>query len=238
MNRIVLWGLALFFGLVGLGLIGEPRTAKGGHGLLLYGGFSCHGWNRCHGGQRCYGCSGCYGCYGTAARSCYGCEGCGCQGCYGCQGWHGCYGCHGCYGSNGNGCHGCYGCAGDVPMMPAIPVPAEAAPRETWTPAPAQPSATAVPAQAAPTSAHLRVELPAEAGLVVGEFNTQSAGNVRYFQSPPLAQGRTYAYELRAEISRDGRVFTETKTVVVTAGQTLDVTFAPEETYVADAGEQ
>ena len=121
-------------------------------------------------------------------------------------------------------------------MMPAIPVPMETAPRETWTPAPAPPAATAVPAEA--TRAQLRIELPAEAGLVVGEYNTHSTGSIRYFQSPPLAEGKTYAYELRAEITRDGRVFTETKTVVVTAGQTLDVNFAPEETYVAQAGER
>ena len=39
MNRIVLFGLTAFFSLVGIGLLGESRSAKAFHGTHLYGGF-------------------------------------------------------------------------------------------------------------------------------------------------------------------------------------------------------
>jgi uncharacterized protein (TIGR03000 family) len=80
--------------------------------------------------------------------------------------------------------------------------------------------------------------LPTDAKLIVGDFNTESVGSVRYFQSPPLVEGRTYAYELRAEVNRDGRTIAETKSIVVRAGQSADVEFAIDDAYVAQANER
>jgi uncharacterized protein (TIGR03000 family) len=82
------------------------------------------------------------------------------------------------------------------------------------------------------------VSLPADARLFVGDFNTQSAGSVRSFQSPPLSKGKTYAYEFRAEVEREGRIVSETKTVVVQAGKSADVTFDLDEAHVAQAAQR
>lgn len=115
--------------------------------------------------------------------------------------------------------------------------PAPAVQPETWTPAPAEAPANK-PAAASPTSATLRVLIPDDAALSVGDFQTQSTGGLRHFESPPLTPGKTYAYELAAEVLRDGRIVRETKTVVVTAGQAAEVNFALEETQVAQASER
>jgi uncharacterized protein (TIGR03000 family) len=105
---------------------------------------------------------------------------------------------------------------------------------EDWTPSPAAlPAATAVP-----TSASLRVSMPADAKLSVGDFNTESSGSVRFFQSPPLVEGKTYAYELCAEVNRSGRTVTETKTIVVRAGQSAEVDFALDDDSIAQANER
>ena len=113
-------------------------------------------------------------------------------------------------------------------MMAPVPVQAE-----IW--APALPEAAAA---TSPTSASLQVSLPSDARLVVGDFDTQSAGSVRQFESPALVEGKTYAYELRAELNRDGRTITETKTIVIQPGQTVHVDFTLDGTQLAQANER
>jgi uncharacterized protein (TIGR03000 family) len=108
---------------------------------------------------------------------------------------------------------------------------------EALVPAPAQPAPSAPPA-ATPTSASLRISLPADAQLFVGEINTHSAGADRTFRSPPLTEGKTYAYEFRAELERDGRVITQTKQVVIQAGQSATVSFDLDENYIAQASQR
>lgn len=114
--------------------------------------------------------------------------------------------------------------------MPVVP-----AETETWAPPAAPP---VVPPTATPTSASLQISLPAEARLLVGDYNTESTGSVRFFQSPPLDAGKTYAYELRADLNRGGRTITETKTIVVKAGQSANVDFTIDETYIAQVDER
>src|SRR5438067_9914657 len=83
MNRIVIFGLAVFFAIVGIALIGgDSKVMAFGHHGCCNGcnGGGCHGGchARCHGGchQRCH--SRCHG----------GCNG----GCNGCGGGGGCCG--------------------------------------------------------------------------------------------------------------------------------------------------
>jgi hypothetical protein len=94
MNRIVVFGLALFFALVGIALVGGENKASAfifGGG---YGGGGCNGCGGCHGGHhRCHGGHRCNG------------------------GHHRCHGRHRCHGGcNGGGCNGggCCGGAGYV----------------------------------------------------------------------------------------------------------------------------
>src|SRR5688572_30686823 len=106
MNRIVVLGLALFFALVGIALVGGDSKA------LAFG-------HRCGG---CHGCNG--GCHGGCHSSCHG----------GCHRRH--HRCHGrCHGGCNGGCHGgCNGgysnCCSTggyaAPMEKQAPMPAQA----------------------------------------------------------------------------------------------------------------
>jgi hypothetical protein len=123
MNRIVVLGVALFFALVGIALVGGENKASafgflrlgGGGGYGCCGGGCCGGGhhNRCH--SRCHGGGGCCNGGGCCSSSCHG-------------GHH--RRCHG-----GGGCCGGYGgCCGGVavekgaiqaPAPVAVPVPAK-----------------------------------------------------------------------------------------------------------------
>lgn len=181
---------------------------------------------------KCYGSYGCVGCYcygGCNACSCtYGCgTSCGygyggafggyaawgsCLGCYG-----GCFGspfgCHGCY-----GCYGCYGCQQWAPGMltpgihaPPAPTTAEPAPKPKETTALSRP-------------AKLIVELPADAKLYVDDQPIKAEGR-KAFATPDLAKGTAYYYMLRAEIVRNGETVTDTKRVVLRAGDEVVASF-------------
>jgi uncharacterized protein (TIGR03000 family) len=67
------------------------------------------------------------------------------------------------------------------------------------------------------------VQLPADATLTVDGERTQSTSGTRVFVSPPLEPGKKYQYNLRAEVNRDGRRETTSRTVDVRAGQTSEV---------------
>jgi uncharacterized protein (TIGR03000 family) len=77
---------------------------------------------------------------------------------------------------------------------------------------------------AAANEATIIVHLPADATLTVDGEATQSRSNTRIFHSPPLEPGKTYTYELCAEINRDGRALKTKKTVDVQAGRSTEVT--------------
>jgi len=69
------------------------------------------------------------------------------------------------------------------------------------------------------------VHLPQDANLTIDGQATQSRSATRTFRSPPLEQGKTYTYTLRAEANRDGHFVTTKKTVDVRAGERSEVTF-------------
>src|SRR4051812_3720305 len=83
-----------------------------------------------------------------------------------------------------------------------------------------------VPAQSdlnAPQRAHVTVQLPADAKLYVEGVLCPKTGATRSFDSPPIQPGRSYSYELRAEIERDGKTVADTKTIKVRPGQTTEL---------------
>jgi uncharacterized protein (TIGR03000 family) len=82
--------------------------------------------------------------------------------------------------------------------------------------------AKATPA-AAP--ARLTIDLPADAKLFVDGVATKGEGPSRNFHTPDLPGGQTFYYELKAELVVDGKPVTETKKVVVTAGDALRESF-------------
>lgn len=84
-------------------------------------------------------------------------------------------------------------------------------------------------------SAILAVNVPEDARVFVNGMSTKSTGTNRRYVSRGLSAGYGYTYEVRAEATRNGKVVEETKTVRVSAGQTLALAFdlsAPLETTV------
>jgi uncharacterized protein (TIGR03000 family) len=172
---------------------------------MLTAGTATPAWGHgCHGCFGCYGCSGCYGCY--CCGGCYGGYGYGygcycCGGCYGCGGYgYGCYCCGGCY-----GCYGCGGCYGYA--APATAAPAKAA-------------ATTPPAEG-----KVVVDVPSDATLYIDGQKSKMTSGRRTFVSPVLQGDATYFYDLTAEVVRDGEKKTETRRVMLRAGQVSRVDF-------------
>jgi uncharacterized protein (TIGR03000 family) len=73
--------------------------------------------------------------------------------------------------------------------------------------------------------ATLVVRLPAGARLTIAGQPTRSTGATRRFVSPPLEPGKSYTYELRAEVGDEGRTVSATRTVTVGAGRQSQVEF-------------
>ena len=48
----------------------------------------------------------------------------------------------------------------------------------------------------------------------------------RTFTTPPLEEGQLYYYIVRAEVSRDGKTWSDTKRVIVKAGSAVRATFS------------
>lgn len=230
------------------GFGGKWRSCHGCCGAYYSACYGCCGYNySCCGYASCYG-GGYYSCYG-----CYGGHhhkplyyGYGCYACYGsCYGsWYGssCYG--SCYGY-GYSCSG--GCCGGYMSGPytggIIVESAPVAPEAT----PATPSTPSTPPAAAPKAndnssaqmnvapgfafnpverpALLTVELPEGAKLFVDGQATRGEGNVRKFHTPSLPAGKSFYYELKAEITINGQTEVEEKRVIVKAGETLSESF-------------
>ena len=212
-------------------------SGGGGGWHAGHGGWGKHG---CHGGGLCYGCSGGYGCSGWY-NGCYGCSGGACSGGYG----FGCYGSYGsgwyfgasCYGTgcSGAGCSGAYmsgcygGCGGAVsaPMQVSPPAgtPSTPAPGGT-TPEPVPAPKKEANKTAALDQTRLIVTLPADAKLYVDDKLTQATSDRRVFNAPALDEGQTYYYILRAEVVRDGKTQSETKRVLLHAGDVIETSFS------------
>lgn len=77
---------------------------------------------------------------------------------------------------------------------------------------------------AAPATLIIRV--PESARLFFSDAPTQQTGTTRTFATPPLAAGRKYSYDIRAELVRNGQKIKRTKHVAFAAGQTVEVDFA------------
>jgi uncharacterized protein (TIGR03000 family) len=184
----------------------------------------CGGCCGCYGGYGCGGCyGGCYGCFGGCWGGCYG-------GCYG--GWGGCYGCWGGYSSWGCcGCMGGVGFGGGVSYPGTIDggmyAPGNVAPGTTPAPQGEQlpsPSTKKKPEDKEtrlwnPNKAKLVVELPANAKLFIDDMPMKAEAGVRSFNTPALQPGQAYYYMVRVETMKDGKPVSETRRVIVRAGQ-------------------
>ncbi len=71
----------------------------------------------------------------------------------------------------------------------------------------------------------LNVNVPAEAKIFVNGNATASTGTQRQYVSRGLESGNRYAYEVKAEIVRDGQTITETKNVTLGPGEQASLAF-------------
>lgn len=143
-------------------------------------------------------------------------------------GYGGGTGSYGSWGSSGGGSYGSgggsYGSGSypgghevqSVPMEEGAPVDA----------APAPPANGDMTYNLDHNSMMLSVTVPADAKVFVNDRLTSSTGSVRRFVSRGLDPNATYTYEVRAEVTRNGKTETDTKTIKVGGGQVADLAFA------------
>ena len=115
----------------------------------------------------------------------------------------------------------------DAPGATTSTAPAKGA-VPTGEPAKAVPAAK--PAPDAPTTsggdrATITVKLPADATLYVDDRKSPSKEPVRSFATPPLPNGREFAYVIKAEVTRNGQPETLTQKVPFRAGERVVVDF-------------
>ncbi len=85
---------------------------------------------------------------------------------------------------------------------------------------------------AAGAPAHVTITAPADARLTVD--GAEVPGSARTFSTPTLEAGRTFYYTVTAEMTREGRKVSDSRRVLVSAGQDVSVEFT--EAGVATAG--
>jgi uncharacterized protein (TIGR03000 family) len=83
------------------------------------------------------------------------------------------------------------------------------------------------PMEASAARAKVVVQMPADAKLYVDDYLTKNDGKAeRVFNTPALEAGKDYFYVLKAETVKDGQPVTETKRIVVRAGEEARASFA------------
>lgn len=121
------------------------------------------------------------------------------------------YGFYGGYGGAG------YGPANTTPNITGLPSQPMANPEGSVAESSASASVAVVPSH--PNAAALDVKVPDGAQLLVQGQPTRQKGTERFFESPPLERGKTYAYKIKAVwTNRDGEKVERQQTVQVRAG--------------------
>ena len=70
----------------------------------------------------------------------------------------------------------------------------------------------------------VNLRVPRDAKIWFDENPTNQTGTMRSFESPPVAAGRDYVYDIRIEWKRDGKNITQTRRVKVHAGDVINLT--------------
>lgn len=216
-----------------------------------WGGHRGHGSSGGSGGSYgSYGSSGgyySYGSWGSSGGSSGGSWG---YSGYGSSGGYHSYGSWGSSGGSSGGSWGGYTDHGDAHYAPAAPqdsmpappapnapargadgaAPADGAVPGGATPPPAPPGAagpggSSTQYRASDTNALLTVNVPTEAKVFINGTATSSRGDLRQYISRGLRNDARYNYEVRAEITRDGKTVSDVKTVQLGAGETANLAF-------------
>ena len=86
-------------------------------------------------------------------------------------------------------------------------------------------SKTGVKETKGPTPAKLLIELPANAKLFIDDMAVKTATGVQLFDTPALEPDTVYFYMVRIEGMRDGQPFSQTRRILVRAGQVARTQF-------------
>jgi uncharacterized protein (TIGR03000 family) len=73
--------------------------------------------------------------------------------------------------------------------------------------------------------ARLIVQVPADAKLYIDDQQMRTTSNRRVFNTPSLQRGETYYYILRAEVVRNGQTVSQTRRVLLRAGEVVNASF-------------
>lgn len=218
-------------------------------GAWSYGSWGSYGSAGSYGSYASYGWGGCFGSYGRvgplrrmamnirarrAARASYGSYGS--YACYGSYGSYASYGSYGSYtvgyssyGSAGSyGSTGSYGSYGSYQNTSPPPPPADGSTEGDG-------STTTDSALKASGSAVVEVAVPATAQVFVNDKPTTSEGENRSYVSNGLLAGKTYRYDFRVEYDADGEKVVKNKTVKLSAGDRVTLTFSPDSLKLAAA---
>ena len=87
------------------------------------------------------------------------------------------------------------------------------------------PLTTFAPSTQPDTRAHVTVNVPSDARIWFNDTAMTSVGPVREFNSPPLAPGGRYSYQIKASWNENGHEVTQSRQVEVTAGAHVRVSF-------------
>jgi uncharacterized protein (TIGR03000 family) len=79
------------------------------------------------------------------------------------------------------------------------------------------------------TNAKLIVDLPADAKVFIDGVPVKAAAGLRTFNTPALEPGKAYYYMVRIERMRDGQPVSQTRRILVYAGQIARADFEEEE---------
>jgi uncharacterized protein (TIGR03000 family) len=72
----------------------------------------------------------------------------------------------------------------------------------------------------------LMVRVPANAKITLAGVPTKQTGEVREFATNRLAAGQTWSnYNVHVEVTRDGKTYTQDRTILLTGGQSQELTF-------------
>jgi uncharacterized protein (TIGR03000 family) len=87
--------------------------------------------------------------------------------------------------------------------------------------------------QVSATRAKLIVEVPADAKLYIDDQLMKTPSTHRVYSTPDLENGQAYYYVVKVEMVRDGQTQTETKRVILRAGEEVRADFTTMEGVAA-----
>jgi len=113
---------------------------------------------------------------------------------------------------------------------PATAIPQTTVPNTTIPGNPTVPSKETTPAPREKMSgdydrARILVQVPDDAKLYIDGNLMRTGSSNRVFQTPVLQTGKTYYYDLRVEVVRDGQTVVQEKQVLLRPGQEVSAAF-------------